>query len=164
MRCSAQGPGPLCLLKSTRRITTHYRWVIMIVILVVGFTALTVLGVWLKRRYDAKRPGLYHGEDTSRGGGPGKLGRQHTSNSVVDTAIWGPPQAMAHTRGFDGVEPAAAQRQPEMSSTGSNSPMVVDPVAHRGMADASQNSMRESTRLQKPGAQTREGDVEIREV
>lgn len=33
----------------------------MLIVLVVGFGALAALGVWLKRRYDAKRPGLYHG-------------------------------------------------------------------------------------------------------
>lgn len=52
------------------RWATHYQWVIMLIVLIVGFSALAAIGVWLKRRYDAKRPGLYHGgtEATSSGG------------------------------------------------------------------------------------------------
>ncbi|KAJ5623865.1 hypothetical protein N7510_000174 [Penicillium lagena] len=41
--------------------STHYRWVIMVIVLIIGFSALAVGGVFLKRRYDAKRPNLYHG-------------------------------------------------------------------------------------------------------
>jgi hypothetical protein len=33
----------------------------MLIVLVIGFSALAVGGVFLKRRYDAKRPNLYHG-------------------------------------------------------------------------------------------------------
>lgn len=46
---------------ASRRWSTHYQWVIMLIVLIVGFSALAAIGVWLKRRYDAKRPGLYHG-------------------------------------------------------------------------------------------------------
>ncbi|KAJ5902593.1 hypothetical protein N7495_003121 [Penicillium taxi] len=43
---------------------SHYRWIIMLIVLVFGFAALAVLGAWLKRRYDAKHPGLYHAAGT----------------------------------------------------------------------------------------------------
>ena len=33
----------------------------MVIVLIIGFSALAVGGVFLKRRYDAKRPNLYHG-------------------------------------------------------------------------------------------------------
>lgn len=48
----------------------------MLIVLVVGFSALAAIGVWLKRRYDAKRPHLYHGgteAGSSGGGGRGLL-------------------------------------------------------------------------------------------
>ncbi|RJE27161.1 integral membrane protein [Aspergillus sclerotialis] len=43
--------------------STHYRWVIMIIVLAIGFTIIGVGGTYLKRRHDAKNPGLYHGAD-----------------------------------------------------------------------------------------------------
>ncbi|KAJ6116062.1 hypothetical protein N7523_006479 [Penicillium sp. IBT 18751x] len=41
--------------------STHYQWVIMLIVLAIGFSVIAALGIWFKRRYDAKRPGLYHG-------------------------------------------------------------------------------------------------------
>ncbi|KAL4779560.1 hypothetical protein BJX76DRAFT_75763 [Aspergillus varians] len=38
----------------------HYQWIIMIVILAVGFTSIAFIGMWLKRRHDRKHPNLYH--------------------------------------------------------------------------------------------------------
>lgn len=37
----------------------------MLIVLVIGFSIIAVLGVWFKRRYDAKRPNLYHGGGSS---------------------------------------------------------------------------------------------------
>lgn len=34
----------------------------MVIVLAIGFSALAFVGVWLKRRYDAKRPNLWHGD------------------------------------------------------------------------------------------------------
>lgn len=39
----------------------------MVVILIVGFSLLAVVGIWLKRRYDAKHQNLYHGDDSGLG-------------------------------------------------------------------------------------------------
>lgn len=42
----------------------HYQWVIMLIVLAIAFTVLGVGGTYLKRRHDAKNPGLYHGADS----------------------------------------------------------------------------------------------------
>jgi hypothetical protein len=36
----------------------------MVIILIVGFSLLAVIGIWAKRRYDAKHSNLYHGDDS----------------------------------------------------------------------------------------------------
>ncbi|KAJ5143276.1 Integral membrane protein [Penicillium bovifimosum] len=43
----------------------HYQWVIMLIVIVIGFSIIAVAGVYFKRRYDAKRPNLYHAGSTS---------------------------------------------------------------------------------------------------
>lgn len=43
----------------------------MLIILVIGFSALAAAAVWLKKRLDAKQPNLYHGDDRNNGGGSG---------------------------------------------------------------------------------------------
>lgn len=45
---------------------THYRWVIMVIVLVIGFGLVAAIGVWLRRRHDLKRgrllgPGQIYG-------------------------------------------------------------------------------------------------------
>lgn len=42
----------------------------MVIVLIIAFTALTVLGVWLKRRHDAKYPHLYHASGSRASSGP----------------------------------------------------------------------------------------------
>lgn len=37
------------------RFTSHSRWVIMLIVLAVGFIALAIIGTWLHRRYRRKR-------------------------------------------------------------------------------------------------------------
>ncbi|RMJ28625.1 integral membrane protein [Aspergillus sp. HF37] len=49
--------------------SSHYQWVIMLIVLAVAFTAIAVGGVYIKRRHDAKYPGLYHGADDSSSNG-----------------------------------------------------------------------------------------------
>jgi hypothetical protein len=108
-----------------RRISTHWQWVLMVVILIIGFSLLAVVGIWLKRRYDANHQNLYHGEDSGlqpRGGkrGPGAgliftgsnsshrnpHALQHpvsmSSANVSNSALpWGPHQATAQARNLD---------------------------------------------------------------
>ncbi|KAK9853435.1 hypothetical protein MYU51_006539 [Penicillium brevicompactum] len=64
--------------------STHYRWIIMLIVLVIGFSAIGAAGVWYKRRYDAKRPNLYHG------GSSGAL----STASPPREAAWGPAPNM----------------------------------------------------------------------
>ncbi|CRG91346.1 hypothetical protein PISL3812_08394 [Talaromyces islandicus] len=51
-------------------ISTHWKWIVMVVVLIIGFVALAFAGMWLKKRLDARHPGLYHGDD-----------RAHSSNN-----------------------------------------------------------------------------------
>src|ERR1700730_14121387 len=55
------------LIRISNRISTHWQWVLMVVILIVGFSLIAVVGIWLKRRYDAKHQNLYHGDDSGLG-------------------------------------------------------------------------------------------------
>ncbi|CAI7651189.1 unnamed protein product [Penicillium glandicola] len=70
--------------------STHYRWVIMLIVLVIGFSAIAVVGVWLKRRHDAKRPNLYHGSSS------GVLGTD--SPPAPRDAAWGPAPVPVQSR------------------------------------------------------------------
>lgn len=36
----------------------------MLIVLVIAFSLIGAFGVWLKRRYDARRPNLYHGDSS----------------------------------------------------------------------------------------------------
>lgn len=99
------------------RISTHYRWVIMIVALAIGFTLAAMAGIWLKRRYDSKYPAIYHGPagGSARASKAGALASGlRTSHGEVKAApqqpdgsssssaalpdMWGPHQSMAHPR------------------------------------------------------------------
>ncbi|KAE8552739.1 hypothetical protein EYB25_004118 [Talaromyces marneffei] len=53
--------------------STHWRWVVMIIVLAVGFSVLAAVAVWLKKRFDARQPGLYHGDDHKGGASGGSL-------------------------------------------------------------------------------------------
>lgn len=55
----------------------------MLIVLVIGFSAIGVAGVWFKRRYDAKRPNLYHG------GSSGSTGAMSTASPPREAA-WDP--------------------------------------------------------------------------
>jgi hypothetical protein len=50
--------------------STHWQWVLMLIILAIGFTALALGAIWLKKRFDAKQPHLYHGNDRTDDGAP----------------------------------------------------------------------------------------------
>ncbi|CAI7650625.1 unnamed protein product [Penicillium discolor] len=89
--------------------STHYRWVIMLIVLVIGFSAIAVLGVWLKRRYDAKRPNLYHG------GGSSLLST--ASPPVPPNAAWaGAPPVPVQTAGL-GADSLASSSRSTMAKT-----------------------------------------------
>lgn len=60
----------------------------MVIVLIVGFSAIAAIGVCLKRRYDAKRPGLYHGgtEAGSRSSGVMSPAPPMAGGSRIDMA------------------------------------------------------------------------------
>ncbi|KAL4916055.1 hypothetical protein BDW62DRAFT_203061 [Aspergillus aurantiobrunneus] len=71
----------------------HYKWVIMIIVLAVAFTAITIVGVWLKRRHDRKYPNLYHAA------APGASDSRVFQNRNRDSPVPGPmPRALAARR------------------------------------------------------------------
>jgi hypothetical protein len=109
----------------------------MLVVLAVGFGSLSVLGVWMKRRYDARHQNLYHGKTLTSGPFP-TLAGDAASTSVVNDQMWGPHQATAHTRGFDFApvdEPPQVTGGSRTASSSSNM-LVVTPHA---LASASRN-------------------------
>ncbi|RDW70697.1 uncharacterized protein DSM5745_08208 [Aspergillus mulundensis] len=67
----------------------HYQWVIMVIVLAVGFTAIAILGIWLKKRHDRKHP-PYHATQGASGSrvfnqdslGPDLVPRARSVNTV----------------------------------------------------------------------------------
>ncbi|KAJ6028799.1 hypothetical protein N7540_004375 [Penicillium herquei] len=57
---------------------SHYRWVIMVIVLVIGFGLIAAVGVWLRRRHDLKKGRLL---------GPGRV----YGNPLVNKSL--PPSA-----------------------------------------------------------------------
>ena len=90
-----------------RRISTHYQWIIMVIVLIVGFTAITIGAVWLKRRHDAKYPHLYHA--ASRGSSGLLLNRQQQEQRYSTPTLnqqpgaFDPSIGMTEPRRFDGA-------------------------------------------------------------
>ncbi|PYH99901.1 integral membrane protein [Aspergillus ellipticus CBS 707.79] len=125
--------------------TTHYKWVIMVIILAVAFSIITVVGIWLKRRHDRKYPGLYHAAAT--GGTDSALlaaRQQETSPSPGP----GPPAQGAFRAGrFDPTVNS------ESIASSSRTNIAAPPT----------RPSRTPSRLQKSQPVV-EGDIEIREV
>ncbi|PGH19654.1 hypothetical protein AJ80_03809 [Polytolypa hystricis UAMH7299] len=106
-------------------IVTHWRWVVMIVVLVVGFTLITLLLVYLKRRHNRKRL-LQAGAPAAMAAStaaPSRTSRifaQKPPPSNLSAAgnddsenNWGPQQHQAHTRGWDFVDAELPVRPPQ---------------------------------------------------
>jgi hypothetical protein len=97
----------------------------MLIVLAVAFTAIAIGGVYLKRRHDAKYPGLYHGADgsssngalTSKGQGGSSLSTNrldvpprradHVKSDSVPSEVAAPVDVGSRTR-----TPARLQRSP----------------------------------------------------
>ncbi|KAG5288317.1 integral membrane protein [Histoplasma ohiense] len=85
--------------------SSHWRWVVMIIALAVGFTVFALLLIYLKRRHKRKRanqqpfppavPAVILGDGS-------RSAREPTSRTLVAAALaddkWGPQQHLAHTR------------------------------------------------------------------
>ncbi|KAF3387711.1 hypothetical protein F1880_001372 [Penicillium rolfsii] len=125
--------------------STHYQWVIMLIVLAIGFSAIAAGGLWLKRRYDAKRPGLYHGGSTAASS-LGGLGGNSLSNSNSGVLSPSPP-AWASSRGPNQSQSLASSSLTDMAPTRGNK--AAPPPGSR-------------TRLSRPSQPS--SDVEIRHV
>ncbi|KAJ5305887.1 hypothetical protein PENANT_c015G00593 [Penicillium antarcticum] len=117
--------------------STHYQWVIMLIVLAIGFGIIAALGVWFKRRYDAKRPNLYHG------GSSGVLSTASPPSGPRDAA-WDPAPMPIQGRGLGAPSSVAS------SSLSNVAPKVSTPVSGS------------RSRLTKIPQET--GDVEVRQV
>ncbi|PYH41313.1 uncharacterized protein BP01DRAFT_173213 [Aspergillus saccharolyticus JOP 1030-1] len=129
--------------------STHYKWVIMVIILVVGFTIISVVGVWAKRRHDRKYPGLYHAAATGGTDSALLAARQQEASPSPGPDLRAPGQFMPGR--YDPV-----QNPESIASSSRTNVAAAAPVPGPRPA-------RTPSRLQK--AQTvSEGDTEIREV
>jgi hypothetical protein len=112
----------------------------MLIVLAIGFSAIAAGGVWLKRRYDAKRPGLYHGGSAASSG---VLGGNPISNSNSGV-LSPPPPAWASSPGPNQSHSLASSSRTDLATRG-NAPVP-------------------GSRTRLPKAANSEGDVEIRQV
>ena len=85
------------LIKS--RIDTHWRWILMLGILLIGLGLIAFLAICLKRRHrrklDEKRATL------SGFPAPPPSARHRTPTPSLGPELWGPHQHMAHTHGWE---------------------------------------------------------------
>ena len=126
------------------RWSTHYQWVIMVIVLAVGFTAITIVGVWLKRRHDAKYPNLYHaGSGSNSGSNSGLLYSRGQNTSP------GPKQP--------------GQFMPAPSPVNHDEYANTDSVASSSRTEVAAPGPRPS-RLQRTPQSADVGDIETREV
>jgi hypothetical protein len=81
------------------RIDTHWRWILMLGILLIGLGFIAFLAICLKRRHrrkiDEKRATL------SGFPAPPASGRNRTPTPSLGPELWGPHQHMAHTQGWE---------------------------------------------------------------
>lgn len=119
-----------------RRWSTHYRWVVMVIVLAVGFSLLAVVGVYLKRRYDAKH---------------------------IPYMVANPSPGFSNSAGILPPAPAAGSssmvpgpRQSRSAGPGS--------LASSSRTDIPRGSTPSGNRRLTKGAQTAAGDVEIRQM
>lgn len=80
-------------------ISSHWRWILMLGILLIGLGFIAFLAVCLKRRHrrklDEKRAAL------SGFPAPPSSGRNRTPTPSLGPELWGPHQHMAHTQGWE---------------------------------------------------------------
>ncbi|PYI15794.1 hypothetical protein BO86DRAFT_395697 [Aspergillus japonicus CBS 114.51] len=134
--------------------STHYKWVIMVIILVVGFSIISVVGVWAKRRHDRKYPGLYHAAATGGTDSALLAARQQEIGPAPGPDTRAPGQFM----------PAQYDPAQNPGSIASSSHTNVAAAAAAAAANApGPRPARTSSRLQKTQPVS-DSDTEIREV
>lgn len=96
----------------------------MLIILIIGFSALAAAAVWLKKRLDAKQPGLYHGDDRKDGGsgsgqGPAAAFFAGSLRNLSRSNVPSARDSMSTTNNNAGIASKVPkiQQQPNMSTT-----------------------------------------------
>lgn len=117
----------------------------MVIVLIVAFTAFTILGVWLKRRHDAKYPHLYHASGSRASSGP----LLSSSNPASTPTL--PPGAFNPNVGTSMTEP---RRQPNANTNSYAS-------SARTSVSGYPQSARGPTRLQKAAHPPSQGISEV---
>ncbi|KAA8643684.1 uncharacterized protein ATNIH1004_010458 [Aspergillus tanneri] len=126
--------------------SSHYQWVIMVIVLIIGFSLIAVLSVWLKRRHDAKYPSLYHAAGTGSTDSGLLFNRQ--SNAATPSPAPGQPAPLA-----PGQFMPIGYANPDSAASSSRTDIA-----------APNRPSRTPSRLQISSQPTDEGNVEIREV
>jgi hypothetical protein len=124
-----------CLTRS--RIDTHWRWILMLGILLVGLGLIALIAVYLKRRHrrklDEKRASL---------SGFPPAGRGLTPTPTPGPELWGPHQHMAHTRGWE----YSHEQDDTLASGGVLGPRTKSKKARRDQREKSSSRNRGSIR------------------
>lgn len=80
------------------RINTHWKWILMVALLIVGLGGLAFLAVWLKRRHKRK----VDEKEAARSGFPIEREKAGSRASTANLeSLFGPAQHMAATRGWE---------------------------------------------------------------
>lgn len=124
----------------------------MLIVLVIGFTLLTILGVWLKKRYEARHPGLYAGPNAASSSGALPVKSGMSASASASGVLTPPPPGW-------GGQPPVSQAQPGVGVV----PVQSGSVAGSSRSDIAPNRMASQSRLQK-APPTAAADVEIRQL
>jgi hypothetical protein len=122
------------------RIDTHWRWILMLGILLIGLGLIALIAVYLKRRHrrklDEKRASL-------SGFPPApSAGRGRTPTPTPGPELWGPHQHMAHTRGWE----YSHEQDDTLASGGLLGPRKKSKKARRDQGEKSSSRNRGSIR------------------
>jgi len=126
-------------------ISTHWRWIVMIIVLIFGFTGLTFLLIYFKRRYSSSRQ---HQSAAAVATAAAAMNSRANLNRASGAGLsnlggnnWGPQQHMAHTRGWDFADagPPSSMREQPMRVQSMRAPTAPQP-GRRGPPDPSRSA------------------------
>lgn len=132
----------LLLTEVNFRFASHWQWVLMLIILIVGLSALALLAVFLKRRHARKvdeRRAALSGFPAARSGSSPEIGHGRD--------MWGPHQHMAHTRGWEYTsEQDREMREASAAAGGGVLGSAIGKSKSRRLGKKSRHSSQRSTR------------------
>jgi len=129
--------------------STHYKWIIMVVVLAIGFSIIAAAGIYFKRRYDEKHQNLYHGDDRrhNQAMASGFLSQHSaTRQATPQPEMWGPQQNVAHTRDL-ALAPVEEPAWVANSSRAGSTRSLVGPGTPRPIHSAARLSRASTSRL-----------------